>query len=185
MRTRLHEVLTVCGVAAATMAFTLVLLAPWSVGVSDEAPSIKPRVFPPKFVAQGCEFVLKTDKPEYQPGETPIVEIEASNPTDKAVETTVWVSVSAAAVPSEMSRVLSMPRPLWSQPWLVSLQPGEKKTTKLATDTKLPAKQNVTITLGDQKQAVLAESLPVRAEKAPAQAAAQPTMPVAARDDEK
>jgi len=182
---RVHDTLAVLGVAGATMAFTLVLLGPWSTGVSDEAPGIKPRVFPPKFTAQGCEFVLKTEKAEYKAGETPVVEIAANNPTDKAVETTVWINVSAADVPSPGSRRLSMPRPLWSQPWIVSLQPGGKKTEKIATAAKLQDGQNVSITMSNRGQAVMAEEFPVRQGAAPTQVEQQPTVPVTTADAEK
>ena len=55
---------------------------------------IKPKIVQPKFTSQGCEFTLKTGKPEYQAGESPVVELTATNPTGKAVEAKVWVSIS-------------------------------------------------------------------------------------------
>ena len=159
---RMQNVLEVLGVAVATMAFTLVVLGPWNVGVSKEAKSITPTIVQPKFASHGCEFALKTGKPAYKPGESPVVEVTAVNPTRKPIEATVWVSILTTAVPSPMSRVMAFPRPTWSKSWSVSLKPGERTTTKLAADVKLAANQVVSITMSDTKRAVIVKELPVR-----------------------
>ena len=159
---RMQNVLGVLSVAGATMAFTLVVLGPWNVGVSKEAKSITPRIVQSTFASHGCEFALKTGKPTYKPGESPVVEVTAVNPTGKAVEATVWVSVQTTDVPSPLSRVMAIPRPAWSKPWSVSLKPGERTTTKLAADVKLAANQIVSITMSDAKRAVMVKELPVR-----------------------
>ena len=54
-----QNVFGVLGVAGATMAFTLMVLGPWNIGISEEAKSIKPRIVQPKFASHGCEFTLK------------------------------------------------------------------------------------------------------------------------------
>ena len=159
------------------MAFTLVLFGPWSIVASDEAPPIKPKIAQPEFTSHGCVFALKTGKPEYQPGESPVVEIEANNPTDAAVEATVWLSLLAADVPSPLSRTLAMPRPVWSKPYTVRLKAGETTTAKLATDVQLAANQNVIVTVGDQERAILAREFPVRSGSAPVQASPQAAVP--------
>lgn len=162
-----RDVLGVLSVAGATMAFTLVLFGPWSIVASDEAPSIKPGIAQPEFTSHGCVFALKTGKPEYQPGESPVVEIEAKNPTDATVEATVWLSLLAAKVPSPMSRTLALPRSVWSKPYTVRLNAGETTTATLATDVKLAANQTVTVTIGDKEQTVLAREFPVLGNSAP------------------
>ena len=159
---KVQNVFGVLGVAAATMAFTLMVFAPWSSGISEEAKSIKPRILQPTFASHGCKFVLKTEKPAYQAGESPAVEVTAANPTDKAVEATVWESILAAEVPSPFSRVLAIPRPTWSKAWSVSLKPGETTTTRLAANVKLTAKQNIMIALSDKERVVMVEELPMR-----------------------
>ena len=88
---RVRDTLAVLGVAAATMAFTLVSLGPWNMAISDQAPAIKPRIFPPTFTAQGCEFVLKTEKAEYKAGDQLVLEIKANNTSNKAVNAKVWI----------------------------------------------------------------------------------------------
>jgi hypothetical protein len=159
---RVQNVLGVLGVAMATMVFTLMLLGPWNVGISKEAKGITPRIARPTFTSHGCEFTLKTGKPAYKPGESPLVEVTVVNPTSKAVEATVWVSMLSAEVPSRLSRVLTVPRPAWSKPWCVSLKPGETKTTRLTSAVKLAADQDVTITIGDKEQTIMVKELPVR-----------------------
>lgn len=159
---RVQNVFGVLGVAAATMTFTLMVLNPWNTGISEEAKGIQPRIAQPKFASHGCEFSLKTGKAEYKAGESPVVEVTAFNPTGKAVEATVWVSMLTGRVPSPMSRTLAIPTVSWSKSLCVSLKPGETKTTSVAADVKLADKQNVTITIGDKKQEVLVEELPVR-----------------------
>lgn len=172
-----RDVLGVLGVAVATMAFTLVLFGPWSIVASDETPPIKLRIAQPEFTSHGCVFALKTEKPDYQSGESPVVEIEAKNPTDATVEATVWLGLSAADVPSPMARTLAMPRPVWSKPYVVRLNAGETTTAKLDTAVKLAANQNVTITIGDKELAILAGEFPVRNGAAPVLAAPQAAVP--------
>ena len=96
---RIQSVFEVAGVAAVTMVFTLMGLNPWNAGISDEARGVKPRVLQPHFTSQGCQFGLKTEKTEYQAGQSPVVELTAANPTGKAVEATIWVGILAAEVP--------------------------------------------------------------------------------------
>ena len=170
---RVQDVFGVLGVAGATMAFTLVAFGPWNCGVSDDAKGIKPTIVQPKFASQGCEFTVKTGKPEYKPGESPVVDVTAVNPTGKAVEATVWVSVMTTTVRDLLSRTLTAPRPAWSKSWCVSLQPGETKTTQLATGIKLAAKQSVTISIGDKGRAVMVGELPVRRSEPVKKAAAK------------
>lgn len=172
-----RDVLGVLGVAVATMAFTLVLFGPWSIVASDESTPIRPRIAQPEFTSHGCVFALKTGKLEYQSGESPVVEIEAKNPTDATIEATVWVGLLATDVPSPMARTLAMPRPVWSKPYTVRLNAGETATAKLDTEVTLAANQNITVTIGDKELAILAGEFPVRNGPVPIQAAPQLAAP--------
>jgi hypothetical protein len=170
---RVQNVFGVLAVALATMAFTLVAVGPWNVGVSADAKLIAPRIVQPKFASHGCQFTLKTAKAEYKPGEPPVLDVTAVNTTGKDAEATVWVSLMTTAVPSPLARALPIPRSAWSKSWCVSLKPGETKTTSLTADVKLSAKQNVTITIGDKQQAVMLKELPVRRSEPAKKAAAK------------
>ena len=151
---RIKDILAVLGVAAATVAFVVMLFGPASVGAVDEVEPLKAAVFPPTLTIEGCQLALKTDKSAYQPGDTPSVIIEAANPTDQPVEVTVALSIMSSSPVSPVSRSLSIPQPMWQGECKVVLGPGETKTFTQATDVKLEAGQNVTISAGDKRQAL-------------------------------
>lgn len=159
---RTHDILAVLGIAAATTACTVALLAPRGLGAADASQAITPLIAQPRLVAQGCEFVLKTDRPAYEAGAQPEIQITAINTTDKSVEAAVWVNVLASSPASPMARMLPVPRSLWSHKHVVSLGPGEAKTAAVRCECKLPAGQSVSITLSDKDSAVLAGKLPVQ-----------------------
>ena len=156
---RLRGVLVVMGTAAVTTAFTVSLFGPRGLIAVDTVGTIKPVIAQPRFASQGCEFVLKTDKTGYEAGEQPALEVTASNSTDKAVTTTVWVNILASAPASLTSRMLPIPQTLWSHPCVFGLTPRESKTLTIASETKLPGGKNISITITDRQRAVLASSL--------------------------
>lgn len=162
--------LVMFGTAAVTTAFTVMLLAPSGVSAVDAVHRIKPVIAQPQLTTQGCTFVLKTDKAEYDAGETPAVELKASNPTDKPVQATIWVNIAASAPVSPMARMLPVPKVLWSYQIVVSLNPGENRTVSSTSDTKLPAGQNIQFSMTDKARAVLATSFAVKAARGTGQA---------------
>lgn len=160
---KLRNVMTVLVTAAVTAAVTLTLAAPRGESVARAAPVVKPVIAQPQLTSQDCTFALKTDKASYEADESPVIEVTASNPTDKPVSATVWVTISATAPTSPMSRMLPRPRSLWSHEFAFSLKAGETKSMTAACQTKLPAGQDVRIILSDKKDAVLATSVGVPA----------------------
>jgi hypothetical protein len=164
-------VLAVLGVAAATTAFVVVLFGPQRVDAVDEAQGIQPMIAQPKLTINGCELTLKTDKPVYEPGETVTVQIEATNPTDQPVETSVWVTLSATEPGSQFSRRMVMPRPFWSGECKVVVAPGETKTFTRVAEAGLPLGQSISISMSDQQTAaMLTELLQVQQNGAQVQA---------------
>jgi hypothetical protein len=174
---KLKEILAILGVAAATTAFTVGLLGPGRVGATDKPEGIKPTIAQPKLTTQECVFALKTDKPAYEAGEMPVLQIEATNPTDKPAEATVWISMSSSSPRLAVSRVMVLPKPLWTGKCLVDLKPGETKTVELATKTKLSAGESFTITMSDKDLTVLAQAFSVQGRALQSQAANQ-TVPL-------
>lgn len=156
---KLRDAFVVLATAAVTTVFTVSLLAPSGVDAVDAVARIKPLIVQPRFVSQGCGFVLKTDKVDYQAGDTPAIEVTASNPTDKPATTTVWVTISASAPASLMSRMLPVPQTLWSHPYVFSLKPGVSTTLSITSEAKLPAGKNISISITDKQRAILATSL--------------------------
>ena len=155
----------ILGVAVATVAFTLVSFGPGRVGATDEAARIKPTIARPELTVDGCVFTVKTDKEAYQPGESLTFRVEATNPTDRPVETSAFVGMTARSPALMVSRTLSPPRPqaLDQHECKVSLEPRETKTITVKSKVELQAGQMIQITLSDQKQqTVVANRLNVR-----------------------
>ena len=163
-------VLVVFGSAAVTTVFTVMLLAPSGVDAVDAIRRIKAVIAQPQFASQGCVFKLKADKAEYEAGDRPTVEVKASNPTEKSVETTVWINILGSAPASLASRMLPIPQVLWSKPCVVSLKPGEARTLNITSDAKLPAGQNISFIMTDKQRAVMAINLDVKAPQGTGQA---------------
>ncbi len=154
-----QDLLAVVAVAAVTMAFALVAFGPAGVGAGDDVPVLKAEIIQPKLTSQGCEFTLKTDKPAYRPGETPVLELTATNPTDKAVEASVWLQITASSPADMLSRMPVMPKPIWIHQHKLALQPGETKTASVTADVKLPAGQSVAIGMSDRDTSILTRTL--------------------------
>ncbi len=94
---KIRSVLTVLGTAAVTAALTILVAAPWGEGVAQAAPTIAPVIAQSQLSSQGCKFTLKTDKLAYEANESPVIEVTAVNGSDKLVEATVWVTISATS----------------------------------------------------------------------------------------
>ena len=152
---KVRDILGVAAVAAVTMAFVLAMLGPVQVGAEDPPEGIKAMIAQPKLTVDGCEFTLATDKPAYKQGESPVLTVEATNPTDKPVETTVRVNMSGFSPASFASRRMPAPQSLWNRDCSVKLAPGETKTVTMPTEIKLSALMNVSLTLATAEQEVL------------------------------
>jgi hypothetical protein len=164
---RLQRTFVVLASAAVTTVFTLSLLVPSGVDAVDTMTRIKPLIDQPRFLSQGCGFVLKTNKVDYEAGDTPAIEVTASNPTGKTVTTTVWVNILASAPASPASRMLPVPRTLCSHPCVFSLKPGASATLSITSEAKLPAGQDISISITDKQRAILASSLSTPRPKVP------------------
>jgi hypothetical protein len=152
---RASGVVAILGIAAITMAATLGLLVTQPVTADGEAKPVKPTIANPKITVDGCQVTLSTDKPEYAPGETPVLTVVATNPTSEPVATSVSVSVAASSPASLMSRRLVLPTPVWTGECAVNLQPGETRSFTLETETAIPAGQMVSISMLSKDQAAI------------------------------
>jgi len=159
----IRDLLAIFGVAGATMAFTLGLLAPGHVSADGEAKTVKPTIAQPKLTVDGCQFTLTTDKPAYGPGEMPVLTVVATNTTDKPVSTSVNLSISATSPASMASRRLILPTNVWTDRCVVNLEPGQMQIFTFETNVKLPAGGLVSITMFGGEQAVIADRLRVLA----------------------
>jgi len=120
----LKNIFTVLGVAAATMALALALLAPGSAGAIDQG-ALRPLIAQPTLTANGCTFTL-------EPGESAdgkvSLKLTAANPTDKPLDASAWLRLSASQKTPPTSRMMLPPRQVWVDKCVASLGPGETKT---------------------------------------------------------
>ncbi|MHB1034391.1 MAG: hypothetical protein ACYC35_12530 [Pirellulales bacterium] len=166
---KLQDLMTVLGIAGVTAAFALVAFGPQGVGAVDGPTKIKPIFTQPEFKSQECVFSLKTDKETYEAGQSPTFTVTVSNPTEKPAEATVWIVVSASAPMSRLARMLPIPESVWSHKLTVNLKPGETRKETIETKLSLPAGKDISITLSDKNQAVMAGGLSTRASTVPIQ----------------
>jgi len=172
---KVKDILAVLGVAAATTAFAVGLLGPGRVGATSKPEGITPTIAQPELTIDGCVFTLKTDKVTYKAGETLVIHVRASNPSDKPAKREVWVRLSAFSPPSPLSRIALPAQPLGIEKYLVfDLQPRETKTVKLASETELPVGKAVLISMSDKKQEIVARELAVPLSAQATQAPNQP-----------
>jgi hypothetical protein len=156
-----QNLMTVLAAAAVTVAVTLGLAALWDGGSVQAGPTVKPVITQPQFTSQGCTFVLKTDQPTYEAGQSPVIEVTATNPTDQPVEASVTVTVTSTSPQSRRSRMLTLPATLWSHKYDFSLKPGESKPLSATCAARLPAGQEVRIILGDNQAGIMATNTAV------------------------
>jgi hypothetical protein len=160
---RVSDVAAILGIAAVTTVVTVGLLMPRGVSAEGEAENIKPTISQPKLMVDGCEFTLSMDKPEYAPGEAPVLTVVATNTSVEPVATSATITVTATSPQSLMSRRLVLPKPLWTDQCPVNLQPGESQVFTYETDAALPAGQMVSVSLAGKQHAVIAKLLEAQA----------------------
>ena len=159
---RLKDIMAILAVAAVTATFTIVLVGPSHVTATEGTEAISPVIARPEMSVDGCTFSLSTDKTAYEPGEMPVLRIEATNPTDQLIETAISLRMTAISPESFLSRMPVAPSELWSAgDLLVSLEAGETKTFLQPTETELSAGQSVSIMLGSQQQEILIQDFGV------------------------
>jgi len=157
-----RDVVAVLGVAAATMAFALVLMGPERVGAVDAPEGLKPHIAQPKLEVDGCQFTVATDKPAYQPGEAITLQLTGTNPTDEPVETSVWVNVSSVSPVLMVSRVAMPTRVMpWVHQCAMSLEPGQTKTVSVPIEQAAGLSQLVSISLSGEDVTALMRQLTV------------------------
>ncbi len=153
---KIHNIMAVLGVAATTMAFTLALAVSGQVDAVDQqqdaATRITPLIGQPTLKIAGLEIKLALDKPDYAPGDKPIITLETTNPTDERIETSAWIGMTSTGLASRMSRALTMPNYLWSENIPLALEPGETKKLTFTTEKELVAGNTVSVTMGDTDQ---------------------------------
>jgi hypothetical protein len=129
---------------------TLTVVALWSVPLEagKESEALTPKLEKPKLVAKGVEITLAhAGSGDAQAGDEPVFELAADNTTAEPAELTVQLVMTSMSPADAMSRVVRLPASLWECNQRLVLGPHEHKTLTLATRTKLPAKNIISVSL--------------------------------------
>lgn len=142
------------GIAAFTMVASIALLTPHAADAAEEEAktaenlrTIKPYISVPSLEEDGCTITLKTDKESYAAGEKPVLTLEITNNSDKAVTKTIELNMTGREVESR-SRMPARAEVLWELSKEVTLAAGEKKTLTLETNVALAENQAVAFNFG-------------------------------------
>lgn len=153
---KIRDIMAVLCVAAVTMAIVVAFASPGQVDAIDQQDPIDSRVTPligqPKLTLAGLDIRLTMNKPDYAPGEKPVILLEATNRTEQRVETSAWMGMTSSSPMSALSRAPTMPTFIWSDEVPLALEPGETKQHRIDTDTELAARNTISITLSDSDQ---------------------------------
>jgi len=144
----LKGILTVLGIAAGTMAVTLALLAPGSAGAVDQG-AMRPLIAQPTLAVGGCTFTLESVEPA--DGKMHL-RVKAANATDKPLDASAWLRLSASQKPDPNSRVMRLPQAVWTEKCVASLAPGETKTFTFTPVLEPAAGALLTATMSDGSQ---------------------------------
>lgn len=180
---KIQDIMAILGVAAATMAFTIGFAASGPVDAVDQAENASNRITPligqPTLEIAGLEISLAMDKPNYAPGDKPVVTLETTNPTDQRVETNVWIGMTSSSPSSFRSRALTMPSYFWTQNVPLALGPGETKQFQVATEKEFVAGKSIAVTMShtDEKAALAKLLKPIAAARASNAEAVVPVTP--------
>ena len=164
---KMQDMLAICGIAAATMVVTLALARPRQVTAIDPSADgrseIRPMISQPVLDISGLQVKLTMDKPSYVAGATPEITIEATNPTDQRIETSVWIGMTSSTIAAMLSRAPTMPEYIWSETCPLAVERGETQTVRIIPGKELVAGNTVSVTMSatDQKAAI-AKLLQVR-----------------------
>lgn len=166
---KVGSITTVLGVAAVTMTITLALTGAARLEAvdPDAKADMMPVISQPTLEIDGIQIKLTMDKSQYAAGDEPILLLAATNPTDRRVETNVWLGMTASSPQSLLSRVPTMPKYLWTENCPIALEPGMTEHYQLNTGQKLVAGNTISVTMSDTDQrAAMAKLLELRAQPA-------------------
>jgi len=129
-----QDVAAVGGTAVAT---ALVAVAIFWTGQATATEGQTAEIPWPVLRSRGCEITLRTEQAAYQPGDSPVVKLEAVNPTDSSLSLRATLVMMAQPQASPMSRRMPISRQVWEHECELVLQAGERKTFSIPTNVRV------------------------------------------------
>ena len=129
----------VMGAAAVTTVAVLVLFWPTAGGAAGSGAPAAPEPSRLTLAHNGCRATLSVSKAPYKPGDEPVLEVVASNPTGEARELELSLRMTVLRLPSPMSRVLlpARPKEAWRHKLCLSLPSQTTEEVSVPTGVHL------------------------------------------------
>ena len=147
------DILTITTVALGTATLTLAAFwaGPLEAGGDADAPPAK--IAKPRLISRGVEMTLAPASGRvFQAGDAPEFELTALNTTNQPASVSVCVTMTSSSPADALSRVIRLPKVLWQQEQVVTLQPNETKVYALCASTNLPPNSVISVSLREQDQ---------------------------------
>jgi hypothetical protein len=150
---KIKDILTITTVALGTATLTVAAFwaGPIEAGGDADAPPAK--IAKPRLISRGVEMTLApADGRVFKAGEAPEFELTALNTTNQPASVSVCVTMTSSSPADALSRVIRLPKVLWQQEQVVTLQPNETKVYSLCASTNLPPNSVISVSLREQDQ---------------------------------
>jgi hypothetical protein len=147
------DILTITTVALGTATLTVAAFWAGPIEAGSDADAPPSKIAKSRLVAHGVELTLApADGRVFKAGDQPEFDLTALNTTQQPASASVRVAMTSSSPEDRMSRVIRLPKAMWQQEQVVSLQPGETKTFTLSANAKLPANSVIAVSLGEQNE---------------------------------
>jgi len=135
----------------ATLTVAAFWAGPIEAGSDADAPPAK--ITKSRLVSHGVEMTLASANGRvFKAGDQPEFELTALNTSKQPANVSVCVTMTASSPADAFSRVIRLPKVLWQQEQIVTLQPNETKVLTLCASTNLPANSMISVSLQEQDQ---------------------------------
>ena len=158
------DLLTMATVALTTTILTVTGFWAAPLEAGGEAESLPQEIAKPKLVAKGVEVTLAPLSGTKQPGDEPVFELAAVNTSTERVQLNVRLLMTSLSAADPLSRVIRMPAKLGEGEQSIVLGPKEQQAFKVATGTRLPAKNLISVTLSESTPAADPKAAALQAE---------------------
>jgi len=147
------DILTITTVAlgTATLMVATFWAGPIEAGADADAPPGK--IAKSRLSSHGVEMTLAAAGGRvFKAGDAPEFELTALSTTNQLASVAVCVTMTSSSPADALSRVIRLPKVLWQQEQVVTLQPNETKVLALCASTNLPANSVISVSVREQGQ---------------------------------
>jgi len=151
MKTKDLVTIATAAIGTATLTVVAFWASPTDAGNDADAPP--PKIAKPLLVSHGIELALApAGGRTFKAGDRPEFELTALNTTNQPARVSICVTMSASSPADALSRVIRLPKVLWQQEQVITLQPRETKLLTLCARTNLPPNSVISVSLREQGQ---------------------------------